>query len=170
MTEAARFSAQKIRMEHAEARVEQAEARPEQAETRTEQAKARTEQAEARTEQAETRAEQAETRTEQAKTRAELAETRTEQAEIQTEQAKTSLQLATHHDVSTSSTSTPPQAVPTEVNITHAGSLNQLTGRQKEILKLIAQGQNTKESAELLKVSPKTIEYHRKKLMACLNI
>jgi DNA-binding NarL/FixJ family response regulator len=48
--------------------------------------------------------------------------------------------------------------------------LEQLTGRQREILQLIAEGQNTKGIAEVLKVSPKTIEYHRMKLMGCLNV
>jgi DNA-binding NarL/FixJ family response regulator len=48
--------------------------------------------------------------------------------------------------------------------------LEQLTGRQREILQLIAEGQNTKGIAEILKVSPKTIEYHRLKLMAGLNV
>jgi len=48
--------------------------------------------------------------------------------------------------------------------------LEQLTGRQREILQLIAEGQNTKGIAELLKVSPKTVEYHRMKLMAGLNV
>jgi len=48
--------------------------------------------------------------------------------------------------------------------------LEQLTGRQREILQLIAEGQNTKEIAEILKLSPKTVEYHRMKLMACLNV
>src|ERR1051325_3189389 len=42
--------------------------------------------------------------------------------------------------------------------------LEQLTGRQREILQLIAEGQNTKLIAELLKISPKTVEYHRMKL------
>jgi len=46
----------------------------------------------------------------------------------------------------------------------------QLTGRQREILQLIAEGQNTKEIAEILKVSPKTVEYHRMKLMTGLNV
>jgi len=46
----------------------------------------------------------------------------------------------------------------------------QLTGRQREILQLIAEGQNTKEIAEILKVSPKTVEYHRTKLMIALNV
>lgn len=48
--------------------------------------------------------------------------------------------------------------------------LEQLTGRQREILQLIAEGQNTKQIAQVLKVSPKTIEYHRMKLMDCLNV
>jgi DNA-binding NarL/FixJ family response regulator len=48
--------------------------------------------------------------------------------------------------------------------------LEELTGRQREILQLIAEGQNTKGIAEILKVSPKTIEYHRMKLMNCLNV
>ena len=48
--------------------------------------------------------------------------------------------------------------------------LEQLTGRQREILQLIAEGQNTKEIGDILKVSPKTVEYHRMKLMNCLNL
>jgi len=48
--------------------------------------------------------------------------------------------------------------------------LEQLTGRQREILQLIAEGQNTKGIAEVLNVSPKTVEYHRMKLMGCLNV
>jgi DNA-binding NarL/FixJ family response regulator len=48
--------------------------------------------------------------------------------------------------------------------------LEQLTGRQREILQLIAEGQNTKGIAEILKVSPKTVEYHRIKLMEGLNV
>jgi DNA-binding NarL/FixJ family response regulator len=48
--------------------------------------------------------------------------------------------------------------------------LEQLTGRQREILQLIAEGQNTKGIAEILKVSPKTVEYHRMKLMSRLNV
>ena len=48
--------------------------------------------------------------------------------------------------------------------------LEQLTGRQREILQLIAEGQNTKGIAETLSISPKTVEYHRLKLMECLNV
>jgi DNA-binding NarL/FixJ family response regulator len=48
--------------------------------------------------------------------------------------------------------------------------LEQLTERQREILQLIAEGQTTKAIAFILKVSPKTVEYHRAKLMERLNI
>jgi DNA-binding NarL/FixJ family response regulator len=48
--------------------------------------------------------------------------------------------------------------------------LEQLTERQREILQLIAEGQTTKAIAMVLNVSPKTIEYHRAKLMERLNI
>ena len=136
-------------------RVEQAEARTAQAETRTEQAKTRTELAETRTEQAETRTEQAETRTELAKTRTEQAETRSELAELRSGQAETALQRVINKQPSLQSLATP---------------LDKLTARQRDILQLIAGGQNTKQIAEALNVSPKTIEYHRKKLMVSLNI
>jgi len=45
-----------------------------------------------------------------------------------------------------------------------------LTGRQREILQLIAEGRNTKEIAEILGLSSKTVEYHRIQLMDRLNI
>jgi DNA-binding NarL/FixJ family response regulator len=48
--------------------------------------------------------------------------------------------------------------------------LEKLTERQREILQLIAEGQTTKAIALVLKVSPKTVEYHRAKLMQALNI
>ena len=48
--------------------------------------------------------------------------------------------------------------------------LEKLTERQREILQLIAEGQTTKAIALILKVSPKTVEYHRAKLMESLNI
>jgi DNA-binding NarL/FixJ family response regulator len=50
------------------------------------------------------------------------------------------------------------------------GPFEQLTGRQREILQLIAEGRNTKKIGEILKVSPKTVEYHRMKLMNCLDV
>ena len=48
--------------------------------------------------------------------------------------------------------------------------LEQLTGRQREILQLIAEGQHTKGIADILNVSPKTVEYHRMNLMNDLNV
>jgi two-component system response regulator NreC len=48
--------------------------------------------------------------------------------------------------------------------------IEQLTARQREVLQLIAEGQTTKAIALKLKVSPKTVEYHRMRLMECLNI
>ena len=48
--------------------------------------------------------------------------------------------------------------------------LGQLTARQREILQLIAEGETTKGIALLLKISSKTVEYHRAQLMERLNI
>lgn len=49
-------------------------------------------------------------------------------------------------------------------------SLEQLTSRQREILQLIAEGKSTKEIAELLYISVKTVETHRMQLMKRLDI
>jgi DNA-binding NarL/FixJ family response regulator len=46
---------------------------------------------------------------------------------------------------------------------------NFLTPRQREVLQLIAEGHNTKEMAAMLHVSPKTIEFHRAKIVRELN-
>lgn len=48
--------------------------------------------------------------------------------------------------------------------------LAKLTSRQREILQLIAEGNNTKEIAFLLRVSAKTVEAHRTQLMQRLGI
>jgi len=48
--------------------------------------------------------------------------------------------------------------------------LESLSERQREILQLIAEGQTTKAIALVLKLSPKTVEYHRAKLMEHLKI
>jgi DNA-binding NarL/FixJ family response regulator len=48
--------------------------------------------------------------------------------------------------------------------------VEQLSERQREILQLIAEGQTTKAIALILKLSPKTVEYHRMQLMQRLNI
>jgi DNA-binding NarL/FixJ family response regulator len=48
--------------------------------------------------------------------------------------------------------------------------LEQLTPRQREILQLLAEGQTTKAIGSILKLSDKTVEYHRAKLMEGLRI
>jgi DNA-binding CsgD family transcriptional regulator len=48
--------------------------------------------------------------------------------------------------------------------------LEQLTFRQREILQLVAKGQNTKQIADLLRISVKTVEAHRLQLMRRLKI
>lgn len=50
------------------------------------------------------------------------------------------------------------------------GPLDVLTPRQREILKLIAEGVHTKQIAHRLKLSPKTVEAHRAQLMDRLGI
>ena len=52
----------------------------------------------------------------------------------------------------------------------HKSPLESLSDRQREILQLIAEGQTTKAIGMVLKLSPKTVEYHRAKLMERLNI
>ena len=52
----------------------------------------------------------------------------------------------------------------------HKGPIEQLTSRQRDILQFIAEGRNTKQIAEILKISPKTVEYHRMKLMDRLKM
>ncbi len=49
-------------------------------------------------------------------------------------------------------------------------SLNLLTGREREILQLIAEGRTNKETACLLKLSVKTVDAHRSHIMGKLNI
>ena len=49
-------------------------------------------------------------------------------------------------------------------------SLDMLSTRQREILQAIAEGKSTKDIAELLSISPKTVETHRGHLMQKLDI
>jgi len=46
----------------------------------------------------------------------------------------------------------------------------QLTDRERDVLKLVAEGYTTQEIADMLVVSPKTVEGHRTNLMAKLSI
>jgi len=45
-----------------------------------------------------------------------------------------------------------------------------LSGREREVLQLLAEGCSTKEIAERLNVSVKAVETHRKQLMDKLNL
>ena len=49
-------------------------------------------------------------------------------------------------------------------------ALDVLTSRQREILQLVAEGKSTKEVAQLLDVSAKTVETHRGQIMERLGI
>ncbi len=49
-------------------------------------------------------------------------------------------------------------------------SLDQLTPRQREILQLLAEGRSTRDIAEILSLSIKTVETHRARLMERLDI
>jgi DNA-binding NarL/FixJ family response regulator len=49
-------------------------------------------------------------------------------------------------------------------------SIDILSSRQREILQAIAEGRTTREIAELLSISPKTVETHRSQLMQKLEI
>jgi two-component system response regulator NreC len=46
----------------------------------------------------------------------------------------------------------------------------QLTDREREVLKLVAEGHTSREIAEILIVSPKTVEWYKSSLMKKLNI
>ena len=50
------------------------------------------------------------------------------------------------------------------------GSLQLLTPRQREILQLVAEGQTTKQIANILHISVKTVETHRMQLMERIDI
>ena len=53
---------------------------------------------------------------------------------------------------------------------THAGSLAQLTSREREVLKGVARGRTNKEIAGELGISHRTVETHRESLMRKLQI
>ena len=131
------------------------------------QAQARIEQMAQRIEKARTRAELAETRTELAEARTELAETRTALAETRAEQAETTLHRLVENGEPVDGFT--PSHSP-EGNADGTARLDGLTSRQREILKHIAEGRNTKQIADVLNLSPKTIEYHRGRLMQAVDV
>lgn len=56
------------------------------------------------------------------------------------------------------------------LNARVAGTGDALTARQIEILRLVANGHTTKEIARLLEISPKTVEFHRARLMQRISV
>ena len=46
----------------------------------------------------------------------------------------------------------------------------ELTPREREVLQLVAEGKTTKQISALLKISPKTVEFHRNSLMEELGV
>jgi DNA-binding NarL/FixJ family response regulator len=46
----------------------------------------------------------------------------------------------------------------------------QLTGREREVFKLLAEGRSTHEIAKMLVITPKTVEGHKTNLMAKLGV
>jgi DNA-binding NarL/FixJ family response regulator len=56
-----------------------------------------------------------------------------------------------------------------ETNISHLGPKN-LTERQREVLKLLAEGRTMKEIAYVLMLTPRTVAFHKYKLMERLHL
>jgi DNA-binding CsgD family transcriptional regulator len=47
---------------------------------------------------------------------------------------------------------------------------HELTQRQREVLQLLAEGHSMKQVADVLKVTPRTVAFHKYRMMAQLNI
>jgi DNA-binding NarL/FixJ family response regulator len=52
----------------------------------------------------------------------------------------------------------------------HIPAIDDMTTRQREILQLVAEGYSAKEIASQLKISHRTIEFHKAKIMEMLNL
>ena len=50
------------------------------------------------------------------------------------------------------------------------GALGELTPRQREVLQLVAEGRSAKEVAALLRISPRTAEFHKARVMKVLRL
>ena len=49
-------------------------------------------------------------------------------------------------------------------------ALHNLTPRHREVLQLLVEGYSAKEIASILNVSPRTVEYHKYRMMEELNL
>src|SRR5690242_16715979 len=61
------------------------------------------------------------------------------------------------------------RCLPTDVG-RDTSSLEKLTARQREVLRLIAEGHKTKDIARQLGISVKTVEMHRSQMMEALDL
>ena len=52
----------------------------------------------------------------------------------------------------------------------HRKVINSLTPRQREVLQLVAEGRSAREIGSVLKISPRTVEYHKYRLMEDMNL
>ncbi len=52
----------------------------------------------------------------------------------------------------------------------HRKVINNLTARQREVLQLVAEGRSARQIGALLKISSRTVEYHKYRLMEDLNL
>ncbi|HXQ35535.1 MAG TPA: LuxR C-terminal-related transcriptional regulator [Anaerolineales bacterium] len=55
-------------------------------------------------------------------------------------------------------------------NSTDSGPLETLSQREHEILKLVAEGKTSREIAERLSISPKTVDTYRSRLMSKIGV
>jgi two-component system, NarL family, response regulator NreC len=62
------------------------------------------------------------------------------------------------------------QAVLDAVRAGEVGPATQLSYREREVVRLVAEGKSTKQIAELLEISVKTAEFHRGRAMAKLGV
>jgi DNA-binding NarL/FixJ family response regulator len=50
------------------------------------------------------------------------------------------------------------------------GEARELSGREREVLQLLAEGKSMKEVAALLEISPRTVEFHKYRIMELLGV
>jgi DNA-binding NarL/FixJ family response regulator len=55
-------------------------------------------------------------------------------------------------------------------DVAATGRQLQLASREREVVQLLAEGKTSKEAAKLLQISPKTVETHRRNIMAKLKL
>jgi DNA-binding NarL/FixJ family response regulator len=56
-----------------------------------------------------------------------------------------------------------------EIRVSHMGQ-EKLTNRQREVLQLLAEGRSMKEVAYILKLTPRTVAFHKYKIMELLRL